>query len=257
MATNKTNSTERFSDRVANYVKYRPTYPVAILEFLKSKLSFSADKLVVDVGSGTGISTELFLNNGNFVYAVEPNESMRLSAEYQLSHFKNFASINGSSDSTGLPDKIADFIVAAQAFHWFEPVATKKEFKRILKPNGYAVLIWNDRKTTDSEFSIAYENLINKFSSEYKKINHKNIDPILLHQFLGDYEEQLFENFQQLNFEGLLGRLTSSSYAPNTDHPRFPEMKKSLQHLFTKYENGGFVRINYETKMYYSPFACL
>lgn len=246
------NSTARFSDRVDDYVKYRPRYPESVLQFLKLNLGLNGQHTIVDVGSGTGISSEIFLKNGNIVYGIEPNAEMRLSAEKLLSDYKNFRSIDGKSDTTTLPDNCADFIVAAQAFHWFPMKETKNEFQRLLKGGGRIILIWNDRKTSESAFASEYEALLNRFGTDYKQVNHKNIDENRIREFLGSFEIHSFQNFQDLDFQGLLGRLTSSSYMPNTGHPRYEEMKSALKQLFDKHNVNGLVRIEYETKVYSS-----
>ena len=139
------NSTTRFSDRVEDYVKYRPHYPVAVLTYLQATYSFSSSWVVADIGSGTGISTELFLAAGNRVDAVEPNREMRRKAEELLSGHPGFVSIDGTAEATGLPEASVDLIVAGQAFHWFEPVATRREFVRIARPGAVAALIWTQR----------------------------------------------------------------------------------------------------------------
>jgi len=248
------NSTQRFSDRVDDYVKYRPTYPVEIIEFLKSELNFNSSKVVVDVGSGTGISSELFLSNGNKVYGVEPNDGMRCAAENNLKRYSNFTSIKGTSSLTNLPDKVADIIIAAQAFHWFEPESTKLEFQRILKDNGYVILIWNDRRTTGTPFLEQYEALINEFGTDYKKVKHKNIEGSRIETFLGPYKLFSLYNSQEFDFHGLLGRLTSSSYVPNKNHPNFDEMCSALRSLFEIHQLNGKIKIEYDTQLFYSQF---
>ncbi len=246
------NPTQRFSDRVGNYVKYRPSYPFEILDFLRNRLGLNSASVIADVGSGTGISSEMFLKNGNKVFAVEPNDEMRQAAEKAFSGQSNFHSTKGTSENTGIQDKVADFVVAAQAFHWFEPNQTKKEFRRILKDDGRIILIWNDRKTLGSAFAEEYEALITLFGTDYKQVKHKNIGEQLIRDFMGAFEVQHFANHQDFDFDGLLGRLASSSYAPNVDHPRFAEMRSALKHLFDKHQKNSLVRIEYDTQVYYS-----
>jgi SAM-dependent methyltransferase len=154
-----------------------------------------------------------------------------------------------------LPNQIADFIVAAQAFHWFEPKATKAEFRRILKPDGWGCLIWNDRRTTGSAFAVAYEALINEFGTDYKQVKHKNVDENRIESFLGPHQVRHFYNFQEFDFEGLLGRLTSSSYAPNVGHSRYEEMRQALKSVFDRYNVSGQVKIEYDTQAFYSKFG--
>lgn len=246
------NSTQRFSDRVSDYVKYRPTYPDDLVQFIYSEFRLTGNSIIADIGSGTGISSELFLKKGNSVYAVEPNDSMREAAEKNLKEYTQFHSVKGTSEETTLPDHSVNLIVAAQAFHWFEPEKTKTEFKRILKPNGFVALIWNDRKTSGSAFAAEYENLIIKFATDYQKVKHRNISPEKIESFLGEFQSKTFYNSQTFNFQGLLGRLASSSYAPNRLHPNYPAMCEALKNLFEKHQTDGAVKIEYETQIFFS-----
>jgi uncharacterized cupin superfamily protein/SAM-dependent methyltransferase len=248
----ETNPTQRFSDRVDNYVNFRPSYPPQILDFMKENLGLKRDSIIVDVGSGTGLSLKIFLDNGNQVYAVEPNEAMRKAAEKSFGAHQTFHSRNGTSENTGLQNQFADFIIAAQAFHWFEPKETKKEFDRILKTNGRIALIWNDRKTKGSPFAEEYEALITLFGTDYCQVKHKNIGDDRIRDFLGPFEVRHFANTQDLDYKGLLGRLASSSYAPTADHPRYAEMCTALKFIFDRHQRDGLVRFEYDTQVYYS-----
>src|SRR5258708_29430755 len=126
-----TDTIERFSNRVANYVKYRPGYPREIVGFLEAKCGLTHESVIADIGCGTGISSRMFLENGSRVIGVEPNAAMRAAAEEYLAGFPNFMPVDGTSDRTTLPDASVDLVVAAQAFHWFEPEKTRPEFGRI------------------------------------------------------------------------------------------------------------------------------
>src|SRR4051794_38465761 len=167
--------TKRFSSRVEDYIKYRPSYPVEILDLLKKSYGLTSLNVVADIGSGTGISTELFLSNGNPVVGVEPNNEMRIAAERLLKAFPNFHSVSGTAEATTLDSSSFDFIVSGQAFHWFNREQARKEFVRILKPEGWVVLIWNDRKTDSTPFLEAYEQLLKTYGTDYEKVNHKQI----------------------------------------------------------------------------------
>lgn len=250
-------STQRFSDRVDDYVKYRPGYPTQVLKVLQSDFDLKPKDTVVDVGSGTGISTELFLLNGNTVYAVEPNSPMRLAAEKSLARYPNFHSVNGTAEQTGLSAGLADFAVAAQAFHWFDPEPAKAEFRRILKKNGCAVILFNDRKTTGSEFAVQYENLLNEFGTDYQEVKHRNIDEKRVRDFLGDFSSYSFRNNQVLDFVSLLGRLKSSSYCPKEDHPRYNEMLEKIKDLFQLNQQNGYVSMEYTTQLFCSRITPL
>ena len=239
-------STKRFSNRVADYVKYRPAYPEAIL----SALHVSPDWVVADIGSGTGISTELFLSTGCRVHAVEPNEEMRAKAEELLSHYPNFVSVNGTAEETGLAAGSFDLIVAGQAFHWFDPVRTREEMLRISRPGTIIALIWNER-LMETPFEKEYEELILHYAGDYRTINHKNITDKQIGAFFhpANFVQQQFENGQDFDFDGLKGRLLSSSYIPK-EGERFGAMIGALEKLFSNYAVDGKVRVRYDTKMY-------
>ena len=244
-------SKERFSNRVENYIKYRPGYPMEIITFLSKEISFNSSWIVADVGSGTGILSRLFLDNGNYVFGIEPNNEMRKAGEQQLSNYTNFKSINGSSENTGLKNNIVNLISAGQAFHWFDVQKSKEEFKRILKKKGYVFLIWNNRKTTSSKFLREYENLLINFTVDYKLVDHKNVNEKILNVFFKSYELKTFSNYQVFNLDGLKGRLLSSSYAPMPDQPGYKQIIEELERIFNQNEIDGKVEIEYDTELYY------
>ncbi len=244
------NSTTRFSDRVEDYVKYRPHYPIEIVSYLRDTYSFEPAWVVADIGSGTGISTELFLRFGNKTFAVEPNREMRMKGEELLSGYPDFTSVDGMAEATGLPDSSVDLIVAGQAFHWFNPVRTRTEFARIARPGAVVALIWNERLIL-SDLERDYEELILEFSGDYTTINHKNITDAQIGDFFHPKSFLLrsFENEQRFDFDGLKGRLLSSSYIPK-EGARNAEMMKALKALFDRHASHGQVRVGYQTKVY-------
>ncbi len=244
---------ERFSNRVENYLKYRPGYPTEMMVFFRNELGLTKASVIADIGSGTGLSSKPFLENGNVVYGVEPNEGMRLAAERSLNGFDNFKSIEGASDHTTIKDGSVDLVIAAQAFHWFEPESTHCEFKRILKPGGYVVLIWNERQLDTTSFLIEYERLLLKFANDYEKVRHENIDEEKLAAFFQTrFDRQTFANQQICDFDGLKGRLLSSSYMPAEGDQKYKPMIAELQALFAKHEQGGKIEIRYDTNIFYT-----
>ncbi len=242
---------KRFSNRVDNYIRYRPHYPEGLITFFNNEINFNASKTIADIGSGTGILSELFLKNGNTVYGVEPNKGMRLAAEELLRGFQYFISINAAAENTTLPSACSDVITAGQAFHWFDVRRAKKEFKRILKPHGYVILIWNSRINDASPFLHAFEELLINFSTDYAKVNHKNINEEIFNNFFSSYKSKRFPNSQKFDFEGLKGRLMSASYAPVESHPNYLPMMKELIRIFDTFNSNGFVEMVYETEVYY------
>ena len=246
-------TTERFSDRVENYVKYRPDYPSAVTERLQELKILNNNYVVADIGSGTGISSKLFLQNGCEVFGIEPNQEMRHAAEVFLKDENKFHSVNAPAENTTLENNSVDIVLAGQAFHWFDVEKSKTEFKRILKPNGNVVLMWNDRRTDSTDFLKAYEDLLKMFGTDYLKVNHKNIDEKIFDSFFGINKWKTFsvENFQDFTFEGLKGRLFSSSYVPTEDHPDSAFMLSVLKKIFTRYQENGLVRFEYDTRIFY------
>jgi SAM-dependent methyltransferase len=246
----------RFSNRVDDYVKYRPGYPPRVIEILESECGLTEASVIADVGSGTGILTELFLKNGNNVWAVEPNCEMREAAERILGGYPCFHSVDGAAESTTLPDACADFVTAAQAFHWFDRARAKVEFRRILRPGGWAVILWNHRLTDATPFLADYERLLMKFATDYEKVDRRRITPDILRDFFAPsaYRSQFFPNNQTFDLEGLKGRLLSSSYAPAPGHPRHEPMIDELRSLFDLHQRDGRVAIEYTTQMYYGQW---
>lgn len=244
-------NTARFSDRVEDYIKYRPHYPEVILAWLEANYGFSSSWDVADIGSGTGISTELFLGYGNRVYAVEPNAEMRAAAERLLGGYTGtFVSVDGTAEATVLAAGSARLIVAGQAFHWFDVARSRAEFLRILASGGVVVLIWNER-LVDSLFEKEYDALILEYGKDYKTVNHRNIDDLLIGDFYrpASYVMKGFPNEQWFDFEGLKGRLLSSSYMPKSG-PGYAPMLRDLEKLFERHRQGGRVRVGYDTKVY-------
>lgn len=247
-----TDPTKRFTDRVENYVKYRPNYPEEVLRLFRDEMGLTPLSVVADIGSGTGISARLFLENGNTVYGVEPNDAMRAAAEEYLKAYPHFQSVNGRSDDTGLESASVDLVIAAQAFHWFEPQATRAEFHRILRPGGYIALIWNERQIDSDDFHREYEQFLGKFASDYQKVRHENIGEKKISEFFqGDFKTGTLENLQIFDFEGLQGRVLSSSYMPSENDSAFGPMSIELQGLFAKHAENGRIKIFYDTKIYY------
>jgi SAM-dependent methyltransferase len=242
---------QRFSTRVENYIRFRPSYPQAVIDALKVEAGLKPKTIIADVGSGTGISAELFLKKGWRVFGIEPNRAMREAAERLLVDYPNFHSVNGSAQDTTLSDQGVHLIVAAQAFHWFNSDETRAEFTRILKPGGFIALIWNERKLDATPFLSDYEALLLRFATDYNEIRHENIDAAALAEFfIGPYATHTFANEQRFDFEGLKGRLLSSSYAPAEGHERHEPMIAELRRLFDLHQVEGEVCFEYDTKLY-------
>ena len=242
----------RFSNRSDNYAKFRPGYPAGVIEILKHDCGLNETSVIADVGSGTGILSEMFLQNGNSVFAIEPNAAMRQVAEKLLQRYEKFRSINAAAEATTLETESVDFVTAAQAFHWFDRARAKREFARILKPAGWVVLIWNERRLDSTVFLRAYEDLLLRYGTDYEKVRHEKVTGEIAEFFSPEsFELQTLENAQHFDFESLKGRLLSSSYAPDQDDPKFAPMLKELEDIFDANQENGIVSFEYETKVYY------
>jgi SAM-dependent methyltransferase len=246
------NATSRFSDRVDNYVRYRPGYPPQVIETLKKECGLMPSHLVVDVASGTGIWTKMLLENGNAVNGVEPNLEMRQAAERSLAGFPQFTSIDGKAKATTLPDASVEFVTAAQAAHWFDRERARREFMRILKPGGWLVLLWNEREVDTTPFLGDYEQLLLTYGTDYEEVRHERTTDAVNEFFdPSPYVERVYPMRQDFDYAGLEGRLLSSSYAPGPVHPKHEPMLRELRRIFEEHAAGGRVAFDYKTRVYF------
>jgi ubiquinone/menaquinone biosynthesis C-methylase UbiE len=244
-------TTKRFSEQAGDYRRYRPGYPAAVITLLQKELGFSSGWKVADVGSGTGLSAELFLNHGNEVWAVEPNPEMREAAEEIYGQQPGFHSVAGTASATGLDQDSVHLVCSAQAFHWFDVEEAKAEFARILQPGGRIVLIWNER-VHDDAFHQAYEALLYERIEGYREINETKIDRTKIAQLLAPQplQEQVLDNIQLLDREGLKGRTRSSSYCPRSG-PVYEQLMEELDLLFDRYQENGQLAFRYHTRVFW------
>ncbi len=246
----------RFTTRVENYIKFRPGYQNELIDILKDDCGLAEPSVIADMGSGTGILAELFLRNGNRVFGVEPNEPMRTAAERLLSSFPKFISIDGSAEATGLESTSVDFITAGQAFHWFDRAAAKIEFNRILKPEGWVVLVWNERLTDSTAFLREYEKLLLQYGTDYQEIRHENAEKEIAGFFAPQgFQVKSLPNLQRFDLDGLKGRVFSSSYVPEPGHPNFAPLVSRLEDVFEAHNEDGEVAFEYMTKIFYGQLS--
>jgi SAM-dependent methyltransferase len=250
-------STVRFSDRVDDYVRYRPDYPPALLDWLQRELGVTASWRVADIGAGTGISSKMFLDAGYRVTAVEPNAPMRAAAEAWLHAYDGFHAVDGTADATGLDDASVDLVTVAQAFHWFDEEATRREFARILRPGGLAAIWWNSRRLSGTRFLEGYEALLQTYGTDYTSVAERYADDARMGTWFdaGYSGSASFEHGQRLDFEALRGRLMSSSYAPQAGHPRHEPMLHALRELFDACAEHGTVSFDYDTRIFAGHIA--
>ena len=255
MATPATHqSTTRFSSRVADYVKARPTYPARVIDLLRQQIGFDTTKVVADIGAGTGISSELFLSAGNRVIAVEPNGPMRDAAKSRLSGNPNYLAIDATAEATSLEPASVDLIVAAQAFHWFDRASFAAESRRIGKPGSHLLLMWNERLATGSPFAEAYEQLLLDVSGDYTKVDHRQLSRAQIAEVFGAPPEVIeLPNAQVLDYDLLAARAASSSYVPAPSDSQYGPFFAELRRIFDRTQSGGAVRMKYCTQLHLGP----
>jgi SAM-dependent methyltransferase len=244
--------TARFSDRVENYVRYRPGYPPEVIELLRTECGLQPCHFVADIASGTGLFTRLLLENGNSVFAVEPNLEMREMGMLELERYDRLVSIAGTAEETTLRSASVDFVTAAQAAHWFDLPRARAEFARILRPGGWCVLIWNERRTDTTPFLRDYEELLLTYGTDYKEVRHERTTAVIQDFFApAAHKERVFDLKQEFDYEGAAGRLLSSSYAPLEGHPKYDPMMQELQRIFRVHAVGGKIIFEYNTRVFY------
>lgn len=248
-----TEPTKRFTERASNYAAYRPKYPAAAVEFMRAELGLNASSVVADIGAGTGIWTQMLLGVGcGVVFAVEPNDAMRAEAEKSLGRFPNFKSVTGTAEATTLAAASVDFVTAAQAFHWFDAARAREEFARILKPDGWVVLLWNMRRIDTTPFLRELERILRAYGTDYERVAADNPGAELMEQFFPrGYGTRGFAHEQILDYEALRGRWLSASYVPLAGHPNHEPMFDALGRAFDAHQRGGVVSIEYEATVYY------
>jgi SAM-dependent methyltransferase len=246
-------ATTRFSNRVNNYVRFRPGYPPALVELLAREAALTADSTIADIGSGTGLLSTAFLNAGYSVIGVEPNREMRQAGETLLAAFPRHRSLDARAEATTLPDHSIDLAVAGQAFHWFQVEHARREWTRILKPGATAALIWNERHPV-SPFMREVENLIDTYATTLDRdgyIREGGRARIDLFFTPSPFRVDEFPNTQQFGLEGLIGRVASCSYVPDESDSHYPEMSSALTRIFNRYQHNGQVTFEYRTKVYW------
>jgi SAM-dependent methyltransferase len=245
----------RFRGLAEVYARCRPTYPDAAIHCIMSRCCLGFGSLLVDVGCGTGISSTIFSRRGVEVIGIEPNDEMRRKGEDDAARltlliYPTYRA--GQAEATGLPDGVADVVLAAQAFHWFNPEKALREFQRILKPGGWVALMWNERDESDP-FTAAYGAVIRSTpeAAAVELPRGRAGQTLLVSPLFRDAERLIFPNEQSLDEDGLLGRAFSASYAPKD--PQAAEVfAAGLRDVFARFQREQRVVIRYETSLYLS-----
>jgi SAM-dependent methyltransferase len=243
--------TRRFSDRVADYARYRPRYPAGLVRTLIERTGLRTSWTVADVGCGTGLSAEPFLEHGNTVLGVEPNPDMRAAAAVELARFTSFYALAGTAEATALATASVDLVISGHAFHWFDAARALAEFRRVVRPGGPIVILWNTRRTSGSATAEAFEAIVQRFGTDYGEVRHDRFDGERMRAVCGGVCERVsIEHAQDLDFETLRGRLLSMSFLPSAGDPARPVMLGALDEAWAAHADGSVYRLDYETEIY-------
>lgn len=250
-------ATGRFSNRVGDYVRYRPGYPAALPAWLQQTQGVDADHTVADIGAGTGISARMWLDAGHPVVAVEPNDAMRAAGQAALADMPGLRWVAGSAEATSLADASIDLVSAATAFHWFDPERARTEWARVLRPGGLAVVFWNTRAVDRSPVAAGYEALMHAFGTDYEQVTRRRPDDAAMEHWYGGGLRAMasFAHDQRLDFGGLQGRLLSSSSAPLPGQDGHAAMLDALRELFDRHAVDGYVDLAYDTRVFVGTLA--
>jgi SAM-dependent methyltransferase len=251
------NPTDRFTDRVESYRLHRPGYPHAIVDLLARECGLTGASTIADIAAGTGLLSEIFLEHGYSVNAVEPNAPMRAVCESLQPRFPHLHCFDGTAEATGLPDQSTDLITAAQAMHWFDLPRTRAEFARILRPHGWRAVIYNERRIGGDAFHEGYEQILRNYGTDYLQVQRQHLSAESIDAFFLPREAHhaLFPNEQHLTLEALEGRIRSSSYMPQPGDPGFEEMRIAIEKLHTKHQSNNTVTLRYDCTITYGHLS--
>jgi SAM-dependent methyltransferase len=250
--------TERFTNRAELYARHRPGYPRSIVDVLHKECGLTSESRIADIAAGTGLLTKIFLEHLNPVIAIEPNAAMLAYLATLQNAFPNLSARSGTAEASGLPDQSVDFIVVGQAMHWFDLEKTREEFKRILQPDGWVVVIYNERRRDGDAFHGGYEDLLETYGANYQEVQSRHLTETMREAFFSPcaMERMVIENAQDLDLEGLTGRIVSSSYMPTDKDATYPAMMKAINSLFEKSERSGKVRLEYACSVSFGHLDC-
>ena len=246
-------SARRFANRAANYVKYRPHYPKTVISWIKETIGLAQTALIADIGCGTGISSELFLEFGCKVVGIEPSDEMREAANEVYRRFietGHYQTVKGTAENLPFEAHSVDVVLAGQSFHWFDAPKFHKEVKRVLKPEGWLIMMWNSRQRSGTPLLDAYEDLLLTHGTDYQAVHHMKNGDEEVRLVFSSYQRKEFDNFKKESLAEAKGRMFSSSYTPAPADPASKRMLAYLKEIFAQTNEAGYVDFRYLTEVY-------
>ncbi len=244
------NNTKRFDGKGELYAKSRPSYAAALFAHMKDVLRIPAGSAFADIGSGTGIFSKQLLESDYRVYGVEPNADMRKKAEEKLAGYAGFTSVEGVAADTRLPDGSVDHVTAAQAYHWFDPLAFREECRRILKPGGMVFIVYNFRDES-AQYHKDLAELRRRYSPNFRGFYEGMNNEKCRAFFDGECGVFRADNSVTYDHQSYIARLLSSSYSLSESDIRYAAYLEDAERLFERYSNDGTLVVPTATVAYY------
>jgi hypothetical protein len=142
-----------------------------------------------------------------------------------------------------------DFVTVGRALHWFDYSKALLEFSRIVKPQGWIVVVWLKRKTS-TPLLAEYEQLLVAYASEHER--KKSVQREMERQLLaGGYQKRVLDGQWVFDLDRFKGHTLSLSVAPDAGHPNYLPLVEGLETLFRKYQANAQLTFDYETTVYY------
>ncbi len=241
------NTTQVYSSKAEKYARYRWSYAPEAIQTILDVTGITAESVVADIGAGTGILTQEFVGQVKRIFAVEPNPEMRAIATRKLAQYPSCQVVDGRSEATTLADNSIDLITAAQAIHWFDPQAAKKEFHRILKPAGWLAICRN--YGTDHELGEALQDVY-PVETDTETLMIGKSQPRSFYFEDGEYRRQEYPFKIQVTWEEFFGGVSTASFAPDEGSLLYAEFENGVRKVFDRFSSEGLILQQGVTELY-------
>jgi len=236
-----------YSKASSTYASGRPGYPNEIDGWLRDTLGICSNKLVVDLGAGTGKFTARLVQTGAEVIAVEPVQPM---LDELRRSYPSVSAVEGNATRIPLGDESADALFCAQAFHWFASTETLDEIKRVLKPEGIFGLIWNIRDET-SDWVAALSRIMMPYEEGTPRFHDGIWRSVFPADGFSELQELKFEYAHRGHFDAVVvDRIMSVSFIASQSLSKRKEVERQIRQMVNSYpdlSDETDVRFPYQT----------